>query len=359
MKKKLFRIIILTLTLALLISALASCEKTDEDANFVGVEAFTFLPSEPSDRGVEEFKEIFRNSDYYADFIEYGECYNFIPEDVSAAYGIDAFSYVARDTTKYYVLYDGEVFRADRIGGNANADHGFVQFALADYNGDGFFELLCSYNASREDDENDRWGYCHSHIFILDSRTHKSVQSYTNYDGIIYFKKGEDGLFDAWQSPDKNPENANVLYRDLQKNTVKYKFSRDKATLSSSSYMAVVTVDEGTAHFPITFEDLSLTFEVNVKMTYLGETFTYTNGTGYLAGAVPSFVCGEEKVPMEGWFETTIMSKFTVTTGQVIEREYSFYNSALQPNKEGKYDLVVEYRGEKAVIKNFLEITTE
>ena len=59
------------------------------------------------------------------------------------------------------------------------------------------------------------------------------------------------------------------------------------------------------------------------------------------------------------WFETTVMSKFTVMTGQVIEREYSFYNSALQPNKEGKYDLVVEYRGEKAVIKNFLEITAE
>jgi len=104
---------------------------------------------------------------------------------------------------------------------------------------------------------------------------------------------------------------------------------------------------------------MSLSFEVDVEMTYLGETFTYTNPTGYLAGAVPRFECGEDTVPMEGWFEATVVSQFTVTTGQVITRDYQFLNSLKNPSKEGVYDLIVEYRGEEVKLENFLEVTCD
>jgi imidazoleglycerol phosphate synthase glutamine amidotransferase subunit HisH len=94
-------------------------------------------------------------------------------------------------------------------------------------------------------------------------------------------------------------------------------------------------------------------------MTYLGDTFSYTNGTGYLAGAVPKFVCGDDTVPMMGWGEITVVTKFIVMTGQVITREYEFINSSTEPSKEGTYDLIVEYRGEKVLLEDFLTIARE
>lgn len=319
---------------------------------------FTFLPDQRSERNAERFKADFFESDYYQDFIEYSAFYNYMPEEISDRFNIDAFEVVTDRESQFYVWYDGDIFRADRVGMSNSSEGGFVQFALDDYNSDGYFELLGSYNQHRHGIP-DKSDYSQSHIFVVDTKSRQCVNSYANYDGFIYFKQGDDEHFDAYESKDQNHDNADKLWLDLFENTARYEFKSKEKNLLTTKYLVKITIDEGTVHFPVNFNGADLKFCVTTKMTYLGPTFTYTHSNGYFAGAEPSFVDGEKQISLEGEFSIDVISKFTVKTFDVIERDYNFINYAENPDEEGTYDLVIDYRGTKVKAWNFLKITRD
>ena len=345
MKKVFLRAVVFILSSIIFLSALVSCGNKE-------FEPYTLMPAEPSDRKTEKFIKEFRKSKSYADWVEYGECLNYIPEEISKKYGVEAFSLVSGNETKYYLFYDGEIYYVGYAFNGDNVDHGFVQFAVADYNSDGYVEILCSYNAS----SGGKNPYCHSHIAVLDTKSKQSVRSYTYYKGYLFFKPGEDGQLDAYASATKNPDNAVTLAYDMMENTVKYEFRKEKVTRISSKYLVTVTVEEGNVHFPVNFPSAELYFVVTTKMTYLGKTFTYTDSDTYCDGAAPRLVNGEKVIYHEGIFAGCAMTKFTIRRFETLTREFRFHNYALEPNEEGKYDLIVEYRGTEVKVKNFVKI---
>ena len=91
-------------------------------------------------------------------------------------------------------------------------------------------------------------------------------------------------------------------------------------------------------------------------MTYLGESFSYVNSTGYLDGATCTFINGEDKIICEGWGETCVVTTFSVFTGMEIDRTYFYPYNLSNQLKKGTYDMVISYRGESVVIEDFLTI---
>ena len=124
-----------------------------------------------------------------------------------------------------------------------------------------------------------------------------------------------------------------------------------------SSDLVEITFDKGNTHFPISCGIVSLYITVNTKMTYLGETFTYTSGDSHLDGALPQFVNGENTLKEEGRGVETVVTKFTIKTGDVIEEEFKFLEYGSSPNSEGTYDMYVSYRGEEIFAEDVITIT--
>ena len=98
-------------------------------------------------------------------------------------------------------------------------------------------------------------------------------------------------------------------------------------------------------------------------MRYLGSTFTYTSPDGYLDSAIVKFVNTEHQIGFESFGTITVVTKFTVYNGMIIERNYRFNEGLERINEPGVYDMVIEYVNEetgisdKIVIKEFLKIT--
>lgn len=348
MKKVFLRAVAFILSSIIFISALVSCGNKE-------FEPYTLMPSDPSDRKSEKFMEKFRKGESYADWGEYGKCLNYMPEEISKKYGVEAFSLVSENETKYYLFYNDEVHYVGYAFHDDDVDHGFVQFAVADYNSDGYAEILCSFNTSRGGEN----PYCHSNIAVLDTKSKQFVRSYTYYKGYLFFKPGEDGQLDAYSSATKNSDHAFTLAYDMMGNTVKYEFRREAVSRLSAKYLVTVTVEEGNVHFPVNFPSAEIYFVVTTKMTYLGKTFTYTDPDTYCDGADPRLVNSEKVIYHEGIFAGCAMTNFTIRRFETLTREFRFHNYALEPNEEGKYDLIVEYRGTEVKVKNFVKISRE
>jgi hypothetical protein len=152
-------------------------------------------------------------------------------------------------------------------------------------------------------------------------------------------------------------ESANTLYTEFVENTFLYEFSAKELFLKSTNYEVKVTIDEGSIHFPVLFKGAYPKFKVTTEMTYLGKTFTYVNSNTYCEGASPTFKKGESYVPMEPWAAGDAMTTFTIKTGDVLTRNYYFYEEYGNPNREGTYNLYITYRGEELSVENFLRVS--
>lgn len=326
------------------------------EPNFTNTEAFTFLPSDASSLNVERFKADFIKSTYYREGTEYEAFYNYMPEEISREYNIDAFEVViANGDSEFYLWHDGFVTRTESIGAKPYNDAGFIHFALTDINKDGYFELLCSYNLNRTSGD---WSFFLSHFTVIDSRSKTAVgPSLVLDDGFAYFKIDNNGDIAAYISETKNVESANTLYTEFVENTALYEFSAKELFLKSKNYEVKVTIDEGSIHFPMQFKGAEIEFQVTAEMTYLGKTFTYVNNNTYCEGASPTFKNDDDYVPMESWAAGDAITTFTIKTGDVLTRNYYFYEEYGNPNQEGTYHLSIGYRGEKVSVENFLTIS--
>ena len=325
-----------------------------EKKNFVDTEDFTFFPTSSISLGVGEFKKDFLESKFYTSNVTYQTYLNCTPEEIAKKYNIGAFKVITTDATLFFIWYDGHI---ERIGSNfVRRDDSFIHFALTDINHDGYFELLCSYNYTRKEDT--KWDFCWSHIAVFDSKSKMVVDSYpySIYDYYVYFKKNDDNQMVAMKGAEKNIESANTLHTVFVENTSLYVFMKKSLSLQSENYSVELTIDEKSIHFPVHFLNRNLEFSVDVKMTYLGETFTYTSPDTYCEVAKPRFVSGANSVPMEGWMAGAALTDFTIETGQVLAQDFNFYDAHDNRNKEGVYDLYITYRGEEIFVEDFLVI---
>ena len=88
-------------------------------------------------------------------------------------------------------------------------------------------------------------------------------------------------------------------------------------------------------------------------MTYLGESFSYTSGVGYLEGANIKFINKTNKIIHEPILAPDVVTEFYIYTGMKITDIYEFTDGNPK-NEVGIYDMIISYKDEEIVVKDFL-----
>jgi hypothetical protein len=325
-------------------------QEETEDVKFI-----SFLPSEATSLNAEEFKTHFMQSEYSHDLaVEYKGFYNFMPEEYSKKYNLDVFEVIDHaNKSKYYLWHDGIIYD---IAANYGVEDdgkfkGVVHFAIVDMNRDDHFELLISWH--KEDNAS------YSYISAFDSATNKLVKSFIWTPNNYYFFKNDKEKIAIYGSNDNYIDNATTLYSEVMANNKQFIFKQKEFAVTSTNFKAEIKIDENTINFPLIFKELSLKYSCNVVMTYIGETFSYDHNNGYLDGAFAEFKMQSGSINVVPWDVDDVESKFTVESGQVIDRTYYYYETLLETNSLGTYDMVVSYRGEYIIIDNVLEVVSK
>ncbi len=321
--------------------------------------AETFFPTEASDLNVEQFKTDFANSKYYYDMAVEGyyvSFKNYMPESYAERYNIGAFEVIDyQGEANYYIWHDGTIYCVDHIGARHEATfRGFVQFFLSDMNMDGAFELIVSYHLDNIVEV--------TYLTAYDSATKKIAETRSFYEGYAFFKYDVD-RWAIYTSKDNNIENATTKYSNISPNVYRYTFTQKTYHVEAKNYKVDITIDEDTINFPIYFKDLQIKFHVKTSMTWLGETFSYTNGNTYLDGAYTQFLSETDELECDGIAADAAITDFVVCTGRVIECEY-VYRDVISDYREnrnalGVYAIKVGYLfdDEEIVIEDVLKIT--
>ncbi len=321
--------------------------------------AETFFPTEGSDLNVEQFKTDFTNSKYYYDMAvegHYVSFKNYMPENYAEKYNIGAFEVINyQGKANYYLWHEGEIHCVDHIGANPQASfRGFVQFFISDWNYDGAFELIVSYHLDNV--------VKITYLTAYDSATKKAVETSSVYEKYAFFKYAVD-RWAIYTSEDNNIENATEKYSGISPNACRYIFEQKNYHIETKNYKVDITIDEDTINFPIYFKGLQIKFVVKTSMTWLGETFAYTNGNTYLDGAYTQFLSETDEIESDDIIAGDAITDFVIVKGSVIECEY-VYRDAISDYREnrnavGVYAMKVEYRfdDEKIEIEDVLEIT--
>jgi len=315
-----------------------------------------FRPSEATNLNQDRFKEAFRQKfDYMSDgeyedtFVEY---YNYMPEEYSEKYNVDAFEIVtASDSSYFYLWHNGKIFSVAPFDMLRSASlSAYIHFSVSDFNKDGYPEIMVSYRYISSLDID--------YVGILDTFSGHYIQQYGIHDYYAFFKKTENGI-GVYQGTKNDPNAATTLYKEFTPNTKRYVFRKKSFSVETKDFTADVTIDEYTVHFPlVTTTNSRLQFKVTVAMKWLGESFSYTNGDTYKDGAVISFKNDLHEFVMEGWEAGSAITNFYVAKGSTITREYEFYRWN-DCDAHGSFDATVSYRFSKrtATVENILSIT--
>ena len=248
--------------------------------------------------------------------------------------------------------------------------------AITDINNDGYIEILTAINAFAERKTS---YYCASFIRVIDTKSKDSIKI-TDYKNICYFKENEDGIISIYNTNGVMPvvddlhdgildgkyyDIATNLFDTPVLNTSHYEFEERYVKTSCDLFEVEVTINDESIKFPYLFKSTytSPYFTINVKMTYLGDTFSYISPDGYLDGATVSFVNDNNSIYCEGWGAPDVVTTFVIMTGMEIEREYKYHEYLNALNEVGIYDMVITYENEETnlkesiVIKDFLQVT--
>ena len=327
---------------------------------------------ERNDLNTLEFKELY-DEYYYGIYEKYPEeyqIYNLIDEEYSTKYEIDVFEIRYEKNTYYYLKHKDDFYSICPFSMNNENNNCVSSIALTDINSDSHYEILSSVLGFSE---RKNYFYSSSFMKVYDSYSKDSIEMY-GYDKAVYcFKENEDKVMSIYHTgivlPDANDlvngklddkyyDLASTLYETPTLNTTVYEFKETYIEEECSMYKVEVTFDEGNIKFPYIFENAlsSIGFNVTVKMTYLGKTFSYTSPDGYLDGATATFVNGKNSIECEGWLATAVITKFVIYTGMEIEREYKYCKYDNKTNLSGTYDMIISYNGKDIKVKNFLKV---
>lgn len=317
-----------------------------------------FFPSEASalnkERFIASFEEMLGEK---ANEMEYEVLSNYVPQEKSELYNFDAFTVEMNDEIHFYAWFNGKIYNLTSIGAIINNNYHFLHFCVSDINNDGYLEISTSVNFNRTSKN----PFSFTYVTIIDEYSEKIIRFDNTYNAFAYFKEDQDGVIGVYISDTKTYDDgsydeSNTLLTKLLPNDYKFTFKKREYNCSSDNYDALITIDDNTAYFPVLSDCARIGFKVNVNMTYLGESFSYVNSTGYLDGATCTFINGEDKIICEGWGETCVVTTFVVSTGMEIDRTYFYPYNLSNQFKKGTYDMVISYRGESVVIEDFLTI---
>ena len=148
-----------------------------------------------------------------------------------------------------------------------------------------------------------------------------------------------------------------MLYETPELNTSTYHFKSMEYSASCSLFDVNITVLEDSIKFPYYFEKTytPISFKINVEMTYLGESFSYTSGVGYLEGANIKFINKTNKIIHEPILAPDVVTEFYIYTGMKITDVYEFTDGNPK-NEVGIYDMIISYKDEEIVVKDFLNL---
>ncbi|MBR2336962.1 MAG: hypothetical protein IKA61_03335 [Clostridia bacterium] len=342
---------------------------------------FTFCPSQKSDMHNEELIIAYESYiiEHNRDLSSLGayEIYNFTNEDVYYKYELDVFVVSYEKSSYYFVKHKDTVYQISPFDMNNENSHCVNHVAITDTNKDGYIEILTALNtfANRITSY-----YCTSFISVIDTKSKYSIEI-TDYNNIDYFKENEEGVISIYNANGVKPvvsdlhdgildekyyELATNLFDAPVLNTSNYEFKERNLTAACDLFKVEITINDASINFPYVFKSSyysSPYFTINVKMTYLGEEFSYTSPDGYLDGATVSFVNDSSVINCEDWLATTVVTKFVIVPGMEIERGYRYHESLNVVNEVGVYDMVITYENEETslkesiVIEDFLQLT--
>ncbi len=369
--------------LLLLCSAFALFGCDDEEAlePKINIKAnYTFFPTEKSDLNREELKTAYQSYTVAQDMeLEaWGnyEIFNYVSQTDSDQYDLDIFQVHYADNSLYYVKHKDAMYPISPFPMNNQKSHCINHVAITDINNDGYIEILTAILSFS--DQNDSGT---SFVQVTDTRTGHSIDI-TEYDTMYYFKENKDGVISIYNTNCKLPASedlqngklneqyydfAHVLFDVPVLNTSNYEFKERSFKTSCDLYSVEITVTDNSIRFPylLMFTQTPISFEINVKMTYLGEPFSYISPDTYLDGATVSFVNGSNTIVSEKGAVNTAITQFDITQGMIIDRTYRYNDDLKALNEVGVYDMVITYENEEAdlkesiVIEDFLKISRQ
>lgn len=330
--------------------------------------------SESLTKSYEEYLESL-SLDYSSTFGEY-KIFNHISKDDKEKTNIDLFSVEYETISFYFIKYEDSMYEISPFSLSKENNNCITHIGISDVNNDGHIEIYSAVNSFKNRGD---YYYCTSFLKVYDSKL-KTYIAATDYDNVNYFKENNEGVLCIYNAdgilPIEDDLSNGVLdskYYSLATNlfdtpilnTSKYEFENKNITKECKLYSVDITINENTIYFPVLLEKAYVMpcFTIDVKMTYLGKTFSYTNPTLYLDGATVIFKNGRNEIFYEQWGELDAVADFTIETGQVIERTYKYNESLNYRFEEGTYDMVINYKNEKnnidqsIIVYNFLKVS--
>ena len=334
-----------------------------------------FAPTEtPNARNADLFWENLpsMHETEYAHYTQYRDTttvYNYAPTDIIDRYGFNAFAVKdnAEDVhyapTSYFIYYDGKLYDLYNYAPDFTV-HGFVHFALADVNRDGYAEVYTSLNRYRPDKTGDA---NYTMVYIHDSRTGKNLQ-YTKKDRSVYFKQTAEGALAIYTTDSDSYKLepiscANTLSDTLLPNPTRYLFDRQTFEVECETFRATVIVDEDTLSFPVHPAKAPLHFSITTEMTYLGAP--YDEVAHNKAGATIRLLCGQSEINSSADWGYPETYTYHYDTNEVVTRTYHYYvhteaycaQYAIDYIAAGTYHAIIGFHGVDApVVANVLTV---
>ena len=342
--------------------------------NMKKIKNYTFFPTEKSDLHRNELLEAYQTITNNFVTLEEYEIYNLINEEDSDKYDLDLFQVCYEKETLYYLKHHDKLYSIVPFALNNGNNHCITHVAITDVNNDGYIEIFTAVNSFAKNGKSSM-----SFIQVTDTLTGHFVEI-TDYDDITYFKENEQGMMSIYnangiwaKTDDLNNGKLDEKYYDLADNlfdtpvvnTAKYEFKERYLETECKLFNVEITIDDYSIKFPYLFESTYTppSFKINVKMKYLGKTFSYVNGNTYLDGATVKFTNETSRIVYEPWFAGEAITPFTIETGMVIDSEYKYNESLDNQNAAGVYDMVITYSNsdnnikDTIIINDFLTLT--
>ena len=373
---------------SLILSSLVGCGNSIDDKKSENIlkeiytgSNYTFFPSEKEETQVESLTKSYEeyleslSVDYSSVFGEY-KIYNHISKEDKEKTNIDLFSVEYETITFYFIKYEDSMYEISPFSMSKENNNCITHIGISDIDNDGHIEIYSAVNAFKDRGDN---YYCASFLKVYDSKL-KTCVAATDYDNVNYFKENDEGVLCIYNADGTLPMEKDLNNGILDKkyyslatnlfdtptlNTSKYEFKSKTITKECNLYKVDITINDNTIYFPVLLKNVYVTpyFTIDVKMTYLGKPFSYTNPTTYLDGATVTFKNGKNKILYEQWLEFNAIEDFTIETGQVIERTYRYNESLNYRFEEGTYDMIINYQNEynninkSIIVYNFLKVS--
>ena len=331
-----------------------------------------FFPSEGTSLNIDRFEP------YLAEYMNenmsestYNILNNYIPEDKSEEYNLDAFIVGVDDKTYFFLWCDGVLYSLTNISSKARSlnkyNKEYVHFAITDLDKDGYIEILVSINnniiieyANKKPAFDSR-----DHLIIINTKEKKLSEHQELFNKYAYFKECDNDCVGVYTNPTgikytlkekAEYDECTELYTTVQKRNLKFTFENKEFEVMSDNYKVDIQIN--LIELPVAFSNNSSFFKMVIKMTYLGETFSYVSSSSYLEGAECIFKNGENIISCDiTEFGDDVLTDYTIEAGTEITKTRTYAVEATESIVPGTYDMEVSYRGETAIAYGVLNVT--